>query len=279
MSATTQLNGYSVLRKVGEGASGVCLLCERDDDEHHQRVVIKKVSAKSRSKDSTELLREALILKKVSHPFVIGFYDAFRSKDSLYLVLEYAEGGSLENFIAEQTGPIPETTILRLFTQTVLAVEYLHAKNIMHRDLKPCNVLLNRKRTLVKVADFGISKQLGADELFAKTKVGTHSYMPPEIRLGAPYDLKCDIWALGCILYEMIELKQAFSSVGFSGSADKKAFTMGSNHVSDALKDLTHNLLDPTSYFRPQASEILLRPVIMETYVRVCLEGVPNIAD
>lgn len=120
MAGTPQLNGYRVLHKVGEGASGVCMLCERDDDQWRQKVVIKKVQASGTSKDSTELLREALILKKISHPFIVGFYDAFRSKDTLFLVLEYAEGGSLESFIEDQSQPLPEPTILRLFTQVRL---------------------------------------------------------------------------------------------------------------------------------------------------------------
>ncbi|EPB71815.1 hypothetical protein ANCCEY_09095 [Ancylostoma ceylanicum] len=103
----------------------------------------------------------------------------------------------------------PEAQVLNYFTQILIALNHIHSKQIVHRDLKTQNILLNRKKTLVKLSDFGISKELTTRSL-ASTVIGTPNYLSPEICEGRAYNQKSDLWSLGCVLYELLELKRAF---------------------------------------------------------------------
>lgn len=137
--------------------------------------------------------------------------------------MEYAEGGTLSKFLQDQNGVLlKEEVALNYFTQITMAVDYLHNKFILHRDLKTQNILMNKKKTIVKLSDFGISKQLNTKSV-ASTVVGTPNYLSPEICegwfyfklliyifLGRQYNQKSDMWSLGCILYELTHLTRAF---------------------------------------------------------------------
>ena len=131
------------------------------------------------------------------------------------MVMEYAEGGTMEQLIRDQKGTyLSEDMVLYYFTQITMALDYIHSKKILHRDLKTQNILLNRKRTIVKLADFGIARELSTRDL-ASTMIGTPNYLSPEICEGRKYDTKSDLWSLGCVLFELIELKRAFDGDSF----------------------------------------------------------------
>lgn len=113
------------------------------------------------------------------------------------MVMEYAQGGTLENLIRDQKGTyFTEDVVLYYFTQITMALDYLHSKQkkILHRDLKTQNILLNRKRTIIKLADFGIARELSTRDRFASTMIGTPNYLSPEICEGRKYDIKSDMW-------------------------------------------------------------------------------------
>ncbi|CAG2068093.1 unnamed protein product, partial [Timema podura] len=99
--------------------------------------------------------------------------------------------------------------VVNLFCQLLLAIQHIHSKKILHRDIKTANILLTRNKDFVKLGDFGISKIL-ASKSKAETVVGTPCYLSPELCEGRPYNEKSDIWALGCVLYEMMALHRAF---------------------------------------------------------------------
>ncbi|CEG36851.1 nek protein kinase [Plasmopara halstedii] len=128
--------------------------------------------------------------------------------------MEYSDGGNLRQLVKlrsrEKMGPFPEPVIMSWFAQLVLAVAYIHGKNVLHRDLKAQNIFLTHKN-VVKLGDFGISKALAGDDT-ANTACGTPESMSPEICRGEPYGKKSDIWSLGCILYEMIMLRRPFEA-------------------------------------------------------------------
>jgi serine/threonine protein kinase len=147
-------------------------------------------------------LNEVHVLDMLDHPNIIRYYDSFFERKSLNIVMEYAEGGTIFEFLQNRNGKLlDEDLILHYFVQMVLSLKAIHAHSILHRDLKTQNIMLDRSMRVVKIGDFGISKVLSSKSR-ANTVVGTPCYISPELCEGRPYNDKSDVWALGCILCE-----------------------------------------------------------------------------
>ena len=135
----------------------------------------------------------------------------------LNIVLDYADGGDLSDYIAKtkrNRRKISEHVVLKWFVQLCSALKYIHGRKILHRDLKTQNIFLatvsNEKDFSVKLGDFGIAKILQSTSECANTIIGTPYYLSPELCEDRPYNEKSDVWALGCVLYEMCTLNHAF---------------------------------------------------------------------
>lgn len=141
----------------------------------------------------------------------------------------------------------------------VSAIRYMHAKNVLHRDLKTANIFLT-KEGIVKIGDFGISKLLTSTKGGAHTVLGTPYYISPEMCEGKVYDEKSDIWALGCILYEMACLQKTFEGSNLPALVNKimrGQFAPIRGNYSYLFKQLVRDLLQRDPEFRPSASEVL----------------------
>lgn len=133
--------------------------------------------------------------------------------------MEHASGGCLNDQINRKIvsgGRFSEEQIFSYNAQITLAIIVMHAKNILHRDVKTQNIFI-AKNEVLKLGDFGISRALEFKEAKAQTSVGTPLFMPPEVCQGKEYDNKADVWALGVILYELITLKKPFESPTVNG--------------------------------------------------------------
>lgn len=160
-----------------------------------------------------EALREAEVLKSLTHPNIIAYHDAFLAEARLYIVMEYADGGDLCAAIRrhrEAGRRYHEREAMAIFGQLALALQYIHDRRVLHRDLKSQNVFLTRAG-MAKLGDFGIAKVLKCDEL-AETQIGTPYYLPPEMCTSRPYDFRADVWCLGIVLYELLALEVPFSA-------------------------------------------------------------------
>uniref|UniRef100_A0A8C6DGU3 Serine/threonine-protein kinase Nek8 n=1 Tax=Moschus moschiferus TaxID=68415 RepID=A0A8C6DGU3_MOSMO len=204
---------YERIRVVGRGAFGIVHLCLRKADQ--KLVIIKQIPVEQMTKEERQAAQnECQVLKLLNHPNVIEYYENFLEDKALMIAMEYAPGGTLAEFIQKRCNSLlEEETILHFFVQILLALHHVHSHLILHRDLKTQNILLDKHRMVVKIGDFGISKILSSKSK-AYTVVGTPCYISPELCEGKPYNQKSDIWALGCVLYELASLKRAFEAAG-----------------------------------------------------------------
>jgi serine/threonine protein kinase len=168
---------------------------------------IKEISTENYSNEMLyNMSRECMILKEMSHKNIIKFHTFFTHNDNFYLVMDYARGGELSKLLEEKR-KLSETEAKKIFKQIYNAVCYIHGKNIIHRDLKPNNILfLDEERTHIAIIDFGISGTANGNQR-EQIKAGTAKFLPPEMLSGKEYssNTKLDIWALGVILYRMVE--------------------------------------------------------------------------
>lgn len=167
---------------------------------------------------------------------------------------------------------LPEPDILSWFVQIALGLQYIHKKNILHRDLKTQNIFVTSKK-LVKIGDFGISKWLSHTLDLATTAIGTPHYLSPEICRRQPYSHKSDMWSLGCVLYELCSLQLAFPApdfVSLVASIVRGGVRALPKHFSPKLTDLVQVLLRPVPDRRPSA-ETLIQCAKLEKEVKIYL--------
>lgn len=152
--------------------------------------------------DYERVKREITILKEVRHPHVIELFEIIETTDQLFLVMDYAGGGELFDYIV-QKGRLDENEACRFFCQIVSAVDAIHKLNVVHRDLKPENILLDENKN-IKIVDFGLSN-LYSKGSFLETACGSPCYAAPEMIQGKPYNpAGIDIWSCGVILFAMV---------------------------------------------------------------------------
>ena len=180
-------------------------------------------------------------------------------------VMTYCDGGDLYERIKRNRGKqFHETQVLHWFVQMALGLHFMHENHILHRDLKTQNVFLLGNGRLV-LGDLGIAKVMKGTADFAKTCIGTPYYMSPELFKNKPYNHKSDVWALGCVLYEMITLKHAFDASSLNGLAVKilrGRFRAVRGKFSRPLRDLVGQLLALNPSSRPDLPRILRMPII-----------------
>eukprot|EP00667_Euglena_gracilis_P002690 EG_transcript_2693 len=215
MQPTSQLPleyKYSRLKVLGKGSFGEAILVRSKEDSRHY--VAKEINLLSMSpKEKEDAKNEIRVLAQLSHPNIIKLHDHLMHRARLYIIMEWADGGDLDMKIkkARQEGQrFDEDRIMFWFVQLCLSIKHLHDKKILHRDLKAGNVFL-MSSGIIKLGDFGISTVLRNTLAQAMTVCGTPYYFSPEICKNKPYNNKSDIWALGCIFYEMVTLQHPFN--------------------------------------------------------------------
>lgn len=201
-SQTISIDDFELLRVVGKGTYGRVLLVRKRDTQELLAMKILKKRFIHEKNQVEHTLAERNILEKISHPYIVKLRYAFQSAEKLYFVLEYCPGGELF-FHLSRSGRFEETRACFYAACIVLSLDHLHRSNIIYRDLKPENVLIDAEG-FVKITDFGLSKENILDGRTAKTLCGTPEYLAPEILLKQGHGKAVDWWSLGCLIYEML---------------------------------------------------------------------------
>jgi eukaryotic-like serine/threonine-protein kinase len=195
---------YEVERELGRGGMAAVYLAL--DRKHQRRVAIKVLHPEiSQAVGSDRFLREIAIAARLQHPHILGLHESGEAAGLLYYVMPFVEGESLRDRLIRER-QIPIDAALRIALEVANALGHAHTLGVVHRDVKPDNILLSGGHAIV--ADFGIATALsvaGGEQLTrAGTTLGTPQYMSPEQAAGEPVDGRSDLYALGCVLYEML---------------------------------------------------------------------------
>ncbi|KAK2835889.1 hypothetical protein Q5P01_016373 [Channa striata] len=231
-----------------------------------RQYVIKEIGISGMpSKERQESRKEVAVLAKMSHPNIVQYKESFEEGGSLYIVMDYCEGGDLFKKInSQKEGLFSEEQILDWFVQICLALKHVHDRKILHRDIKSQNIFLTKHGT-VQLGDFGIARVLNSTVELARTCIGTPYYLSPEICENKPYNNKSDIWALGCVLYEMCTLKHAFEAGNMKNLVLKiirGSYPPVSVHYSQELRSLLAQLFKRNPRERPSVNSILDKPFL-----------------
>ncbi|XP_066496265.1 uncharacterized protein [Tiliqua scincoides] len=260
---------YEKLLALGQGASADVFLARSTRSQALVAVKRVRLVPGKRLRDREAVLREVAILRGLRHPHVVACHGHFfdTGEQHIFIVQEYCEGGSLDQHIQARHGaPFAEGVIMRWFVQLALAVQHIHARRILHRDIKASNVFLTQAGHL-KLGDFGIAKVLKGAADLASTFVGTPYYLSPELCADVPYSAKADIWALGCLLFELCALRPPFAALSLIGLFKK---IMEEVHppiprcYSEALQGLICAILKKDPETRPSATSILATPYVQQ---------------
>mmetsp|Transcript_6078 Transcript_6078/g.18363 ORF Transcript_6078/g.18363 Transcript_6078/m.18363 type:complete len:593 (+) Transcript_6078:278-2056(+) len=249
MKAEVNLSDFDIIRAVGKGGMGkVFLAVHRRTGERLALKVIDKKSVFNREGHLQHMVDERLLLEMgADHPFVLKLRYAFQTESNFFLATEFCEGGDLYHLLKRRRKTLSEEAARLISSEVILALESMHKKGCVYRDLKPDNVLLDTEGH-VRLADFGLAKLLkGEADNYERTNsfCGTAQYTPPEMIQKKYYSQSVDLWCLGVFLYEVIEGSTPF----YTRERDRmyrrieKDQVKFSNRFSETAKDLIIRLL------------------------------------
>jgi tRNA A-37 threonylcarbamoyl transferase component Bud32 len=239
---------YPVIRKLGEGATSEVFLCQ--DPFRNRQVAVKRIFPDSlRDPARGRMFRklfftEASLAGKLDHPHIVQIYDAGIGEDSGYIVMEYVPGGTMERFCAP-SALLPLEQTLEIVFKCARALGYAHMQGVTHRDIKPGNLLYAKGPTDVRISDFGLAMNVGA-ETTQITGVGSPAYMSPEQIREELVDHRTDIYSLGVVAYQMLSGRLPFQ---------------GTNKFSMIYQITQHDPPPPSSHRRevPESLDRIVR--------------------
>jgi serine/threonine-protein kinase len=230
LSLGDSLGPYTLESLLGEGAIGVVFKAKREEDDV---VVALKVLKKLLSQNEVfrqRFVREARVAQEVRHPHLVPILETGEALGYHYLAVSYVEGGSLKDRLVA-SGSLPLDECIRLAAEIASGLDALHAHDIVHRDVKPSNIMLDRSRRAA-LTDFGLAKGPAYTVLTKPGQVmGTVDYMAPELIRGERASAASDVYALGCIAYECL--------AGAPPYGDKQLFEVAFAHIEDEPPDVS----------------------------------------
>lgn len=250
------LGNYVVERELGGGGMGEVLLARQDSLD--RPAVLKRIRREFRENEelAERFRREARTAAAIHHPNVVAVYDRFVFRGNEYIAQEFVDGADLAT-VLKTRGPLPHRVACMIALEVARGLETIHAEGTVHRDLKPLNIIVGRKGE-VKIADFGLALDARGTALTQPgVMLGSPPYMPPEQMLGERVDARCDVFAFGVVLYELL-----------------------TNHLpyKEVVEDETKSLLNTMRKERypPLRTHVRGVPRFMRKMVRGCLRANPR---
>jgi calcium-dependent protein kinase len=278
-NAGLPMDDYKLVKKLGDGSFGsVYLVHHRLNKMERAMKKIKKSNSTS-SQDEDEVLNEINILKKLDHPNIVKIFEFYNTKDAYYLITEFCQEGELYDKIKHK---FTEQQIAIIFHQVFSGLNYLHINNIIHRDLKLENILVDQvdqnHNLMIKIIDFGTAKILQKNKS-EKAVIGSSYYMAPEV-LKKNYNEKCDTWSCGVILYMLLFGIPPFDAKEDEEILEKIKIGKYDNYserfrsASKEARDLVMKLLEYNTAKRYSAKEALQHPFFKKYNAREYLYDV-----
>ncbi|HMR02599.1 MAG TPA: serine/threonine-protein kinase, partial [Candidatus Competibacter phosphatis] len=235
--------GYQIERELGQGGMAIVYLAMQESLHRHVALKVIKPVLTTDEEFAARFLREGRIIAQLSDPHIVTVYDIASHEGTYYLSMEYLGGGTLQQRIREGLSPSETLIIARAI---VGALHYAHSRGIIHRDIKPQNILFRENGTSV-LTDFGIAKTLGSSTIMTRTglSIGTPRYMSPEQIRGQGVDARADLYSFGVLFYEML--------TGNVPYAAEDSFALAMMHVTAPTPELPPRL----SAYQPLLNKLL----------------------
>ena len=242
---------YEIIKKIGEGNFGEVFLIKIENKNY----VLKRIKYRLSQEEIKKYDDIIKAISKINNKYIIKYYSTFQEKDSYNIIMEYAGDCNLKDFIDTQKTKhnlIEEKIIKEIIIQIILGLKEIHRNKIIHRDLTPDNIFIDKNNN-IKIGDFGISKILINNDRYAKSIVGKYHYFAPEIDKGEQYNNKIDIYALGCIIYELFTLNKYY----LDKRIDNKVCEIDTDIYNGIWQDLIDSLLKNDYHERPDIETII----------------------
>ncbi|XP_059727494.1 serine/threonine-protein kinase PAK 3-like [Haemorhous mexicanus] len=251
---------YLELEQIGQGAFGT--VYKGLDRATGGEVAIKKMSLRGQNRERA--VNEILLLKDKKNPNIVNSLDSFLVDGDLWLVMEYMDGGTLQDVVRQTR--MAEGEMAAVSRECLQGLDFLHANRVMHRDLKSSNILLGMDGS-VRLADFGLCAQLSPEQDRRSSMVGTAHWMAPEVVTRSPYGPKVDIWAFGIVTIEMVEGEPPyFRETGAMARAlirqNGTPQLQEPRRLSALLRDFLECSLEPDEERRWAAQELLASRIL-----------------
>ncbi|AYU77111.1 mitogen-activated protein kinase kinase 2 [Leishmania infantum JPCM5] len=261
------MENYQIIESIGEGSFGKVYKARIKGTG--QIVAMKFIVKKGKNEKELKNLRSEIeILTKLNHPHIIMLFDSFETDSDFVVVMEYAQGELYD--ILEDEKQLPAKEVQKIAKQLIQALNYLHSNRIIHRDMKPQNILIGQNGA-VKLADFGFARSMSYNTIVLTSIKGTPLYMAPELVQERAYDNRVDLWSLGCILYELYYGKPPFYTNNLFALIKKivcepvKYDSKANDPISPEFKSFLSGLLTKSASSRLNWPELLNHPFVQLT--------------